>query len=150
MAHSYTALLTHVVFSTKNRRSLIDPSLEERLYPYLGGLIGRLGGKAYNINGAADHIHLLAEFPSDLAPAAAIGRIKGCSSKWIHETFDHRASFAWQRGYGAFSVSTSRASIVAGYIERQKIHHRKLSFQEEFVSLLRKHGVAFDESFIWR
>jgi REP element-mobilizing transposase RayT len=150
MAHSYTALLTHVVFSTKDRRPSIDPSLEERLFPYMGGLIRQLGGKAYNITGAEDHVHLLAQFPSQVALATAIGKVKGCSSKWIHDTFDHRASFAWQRGYGAFSVSSSMASIVAGYIERQKIHHRKVLFQDEFINLLRKHGVPYDESFIWK
>ena len=150
MPHSYASLLTHIVFSTKDRRPFMDSILEERLYPYLAGTIRQLGGKAYRINGTEDHIHLLAEFPPGVATATGIGKLKGCSSKWIHDTFADRQSFSWQRGYGAFSVSRSAIPIVGGYIERQKTHHRKTSFQDEFIKLLRKHGVAFDESFIWK
>jgi len=149
MPHSYSNLLTHIVYSTKNRRPLIDPELESRLFPYLGGILRQLGGKLYTVNGVEDHVHLLAELPASLAVAEAIGKIKGSSTHWIHESFPDRSAFAWQRGYAAFSVSKSNVPTVARYIERQKAHHKKWSFQEEFVKLLRRHGVSIDEKYLW-
>jgi putative transposase len=149
MPHSYSNLLTHIVYSTKNRKPLIDQELESRLFPYFGGILRQLGGKLYIVNGAEDHVHLLAELPPSLAVAEAIGKIKGSSTHWIHESFPERSVFAWQRGYAAFSVSKSNASKVARYIERQKTHHRKQSFEEEFVQLLRRHGVSINEKYLW-
>ncbi|MEA2165741.1 MAG: REP-associated tyrosine transposase [Thermoanaerobaculia bacterium] len=141
MPHSYTNLLTHIVYSTKNRRPLIDAALESRLFPYFGGIVRQLGGKLYVVNGVEDHVHLLAELPASIAVAEAVGKIKGSSTHWIHESFSDRSEFAWQRGYGAFSVNRSNVSRVARYIERQKTHHRKRSFPDEFLELLRRHDI---------
>ncbi|MEA2236145.1 MAG: REP-associated tyrosine transposase [Thermoanaerobaculia bacterium] len=147
--HSYTNLLTHVVYATKNRRSLIDSALESRLYPYFGGIVRQLSGKLYVVNGVEDHIHMLVELPASVAVAEAVGKIKGSSSHWINESFSDRSEFAWQRGYGAFSVSKSNVPRVARYIERQKSHHKKQSSQDELIELLRRHGVSIDDKFVW-
>jgi REP element-mobilizing transposase RayT len=149
MPHSYTALRVHVVFSTKDRKNLIDDLLEERLFPYIGGICRELGGSLTAINGAADHLHLLATVDSMTAVAEFVGKVKGCSSKWIHETFPERSRFAWQRGYAAFSVSESQTSRVAAYIGRQKTHHRTVSFRDEYVKLLESHGIPIDERYLW-
>jgi len=149
MPHSYNALYTHVVFAMKNRGPQIDSTLEERLYPYIGGIVRELNGKLLNVNGVEDHLHLLISMPPTASMAEIVGKVKGSSSKWIHETFPERAKFEWQRGYGAFSVSQSNVSRVARYIERQKIHHVKTSFRDEFVRLLERHGITVDERFLW-
>jgi REP element-mobilizing transposase RayT len=149
MPHSYSNLLTHIVYSTKNRRPLIDSGLELRLFPYFGGTVRQLGGTLYTVNGVEDHVHLLAHLPPTIAVAEAIGKIKGSSTHWIHESFPDRSEFSWQRGYGAFSVSKSNVARVVRYIEQQKAHHRKQSFQEEFVELLRRHGISIDEKYLW-
>ena len=149
MAHTYSNLLTHIVFATKDRQPLIDPTLETRLFPYLGGILRELGGKLDVINGVDDHIHLLTELPPSIAVAEAVGKVKGSSSLWIHESFPDRSKFAWQRGYAAFSVSKSGVASVAAYIDRQKEHHKKRSFQDEFLELLQRHGVSINEKYLW-
>jgi putative transposase len=149
MPHSYNALYTHVVFSTKDRTPQIDPSLEERLYPYMGGIVRELNGKLLNINGVADHLHLLISLPPTVPVAEMVGKVKGCSSKWIHDTFPERARFEWQRGYGAFSVSQSVVPVVSRYIDRQKAHHAERSFRDEYVRLLARHDIRVDERYLW-
>ncbi|MBV8543194.1 MAG: IS200/IS605 family transposase [Acidobacteria bacterium] len=149
MPHSYSNILTHIVFSTKNRQTLIDTALEARLFPYIGGIVRQLSGKLYVVNGVEDHIHLLAELPPTIAVAEAIGKIKGSSTYWIHQSFPEQAVFAWQRGYAAFSVSKSKVALVARYIEGQKEHHKKHSFQDEFLELMRRHGIAINEKYLW-
>lgn len=149
MPHSYNALYTHVVFATKDRKPQITPALEERLFPYMGGIVRELHGKLLNINGVEDHLHLLLSMPPTASTAEIVGKVKGCASKWIHETFPEHARFEWQRGYGAFSVSQSQLAIVARYIERQKIHHAKASFRDEYLRLLTRHGISVDERFLW-
>jgi REP element-mobilizing transposase RayT len=149
MPHSYSNILTHVVFSTKSRKPFINAALEARLFPYLGGIIRQLDGKLYVVNGVEDHIHLLAELPPTIAVAEAIGKIKGSSTYWIHQSFPEQSQFAWQRGYAAFSVSKSKVAAVAQYIEGQKEHHKKQSFQDEFLELLRRHGIAINEKYLW-
>jgi putative transposase len=149
MPHSYTALYTHVVFSPKNRAPQIDPALEERLYPYLRGIVRELNGNLLIVNGTEDHLHLLIALSPGTSVAEIVGKAKGCSSKWIHDTFPERAKFQWQRGYSAFSVSQSHLSRVITYIERQKIHHANASFRDEYVRLLDRHGIVPDERFLW-
>ena len=149
MPHSYASIFTHIVYSTKDRTPQIDAALEERLFPYLAGIVKQLGGKACIINGVSDHVHLLTETPATITLTELIGKVKGCSSKWIHETFPEHAAFQWQRGYGAFSVSRSNVPAVARYIEQQKTHHGKVTFTDEFRALLDKHGIAFDENYLW-
>lgn len=149
MPATYTSLLTHVVFSTKRRRPLITPDLEARLLPYFGGITRELRGTLLVSNSVTDHVHLLVALPPTIAISEAVGTLKGSSSKWVHETFPEARSFAWQRGFGAFSVSRSNVPGVARYIERQKEHHRKVTFQEEFVRFLRRHAIDVDERYLW-
>ena len=149
MPHSYNSLIAHIVFATRDRLPRIDAPLEERLYPYIGGIANQLGGRLFTINGVKDHLHILASLPISVSSATFIGKLKGSSSKWVNETLPLRSDFAWQRGYAAFSVSQSRVPHVARYIERQKEHHRKMTFQEEYVKLLESHGIACDPRYIW-
>jgi REP element-mobilizing transposase RayT len=149
MPHSFVSSLFHCVWSAKGRRKIIDAELQKRLWPFMGGIARENGMKALAIGGVEDHIHLLLSLPSDLAVAKAVQLIKAGSSKWVHENFRARRSFAWQEGYGAFSVSISRVNETIAYINSQHEHHRKKSFEEEFLMFLRKHGIAFDERYIW-
>jgi putative transposase len=101
------------------------------------------------IGGVADHVHLLLSIPTTIAIAKAIQLIKGGSSAWIHDTFRELHNFAWQEGYGAFSVSVSHLSETVEYIKHQAEHHRTLSFQEEYLAVLKKHNLQFDEKYLW-
>jgi putative transposase len=105
--------------------------------------------KAVEIGGMEDHIHILLSLPSTIAIAKAMQLIKGGASKWVHETFPQHGRFAWQEKYGAFSVSVSQLEKITEYIKGQKEHHRKMTFKEEFVALLRKHGIEYDERYLW-
>ena len=149
MAHTYTHLLVHVVLCTKERRPLLDEELKERLVPYLAGIAERLGAQLLAANGPADHIHLLMLFRPAVALADLVRSMKGSSSKWIHDTWpSSRATFAWQQGYAAFTVSQSARERVEKYIGAQQEHHRRASFQQELRSLLERHGVPFDERYL--
>lgn len=148
MASSLNHLIYHIVFSTKERRPLITDDLSVELYPYMGGLIRGEGGASIRIGGVSDHIHLLTKLPASKSLSDMLQRIKGNSSRWVNEQPRFRAQFAWQRGYAAFSVSQSVVEKVAVYIERQQERHRKLSFRDELISLLEKHGVEYDERYL--
>jgi REP element-mobilizing transposase RayT len=137
------------VFSTKERRPLITPALRERLWPFLGGIARQNKMKAIEVGGVTDHVHLLISIPSTMAIAKAMQLIKGGSSKWVHETFLEHRLFAWQEKYGAFSVSESRVESVVNYIRGQEEHHRVVTFQEEFLALLQKHRIEYDERYLW-
>jgi putative transposase len=143
--HSFNSCLIHCVWSTKNRASSLDSDLRERLWPYLGGIARENRMKALAVGGAADHVHILISLPGTLSLAKALQLLKGNSSKWIHETFPRLAGFAWQQGYGAFSIGVSGVEATVAYIRNQTEHHRQRTFREEFVAMLRKHGWDFDE-----
>ena len=149
MASTLTSLVYHIVFSTKMRQDLLCPGLTAELYPYIGGIIRGEKGRLLKINGTANHIHILTVFSPVIAVSDMVRRIKGNSSKWINEERRLQSSFAWQRGYGAFSVSESAVEKVSEYIENQEGHHKKISFQEEFLLLLKKHNVGYDEKYLW-
>jgi putative transposase len=149
MAHTYANLLTHVIFSTKDRCGFIAADLGRLLFPYMGGIIRELNGTALAINGLTDHVHLLLALPPNLALSEAMRVLKTNSSRWVHEQWPQRRAFAWQTGYGAFSVSQSNADQVCAYIASQEEHHRRVSFQEEFLAFLKRHGIAYDERYIW-
>ena len=149
MPHTYSSLLVHVVFSTKDRKPQLDATLEERLYPYLGGIVRQLEGTLITVNGVADHLHLLTSLNAKLSVAEMMRTVKGCSSKWIHETFPDRSAFEWQRGYAAFGVSSSQLPRVTAYIERQKAHHANTSFRDEYLRLLQAHGISPDETYLF-
>lgn len=148
MAHSFTNLLYHVVFSTKHRQPTIHNDFKNELFAYLGGIVRKIEGKPLIINGTADHVHLLALLPQTIAVADALRTIKANSSGWIHEKRPDHRSFGWQTGYGAFTVSESRRELVLRYIAKQEEHHRMITFEEEFQNLLAKHGVAYDPRFV--
>ena len=149
MAHTFTNLLTHIIFSTKDRMPLLEPDLKVRLFPYLGGIFRELDAKPILINGPTDHVHILAVLPAKVAPAEILNKVKSNSSGWIHKTFPGRRNFSWQVGYGAFGVSPSQRQAVIEYISNQEEHHRKVSFKEEFVAFLEKHEIAYDEKYLW-
>jgi len=145
---SYTSLNHHIVFSTKERRPFLKADTMSRLVPYLGGIIRDDGGTMLKANGPADHIHVIVTLPATLALADVLRTVKSVSSKWIHGTFPRLKAFAWQDGYAAFSVSRSVLPKVVRYVADQAEHHRKMSFTEELVALLKKHGIAYDERYL--
>ncbi len=149
MSHSFTSNLMHSTFSTKNRYPFITSDLESRLWPYIGGIAKENRMKALAIGGTADHVHLLLSIPGMMSFAKAVQLIKGGSSKWVHDTFPRHQRFGWQEGYGAFSVSASQAPRTIAYINNQKEHHRRRTFEEEFLELLRKHGIAYDSRHVF-
>jgi putative transposase len=149
MAHTYARLYIHAVWSTKDRRSLITPSLQAKLYPYIGGIARKQNFTTVAVGGVEDHIHILLALPSSLAVAKAIQLLKGNSAKWVNETVAVPGGFAWQEGYGAFTIGVSQVERTVAYIEGQAEHHRKQTFQEEFVQFLQTHGIEYDPRYIW-
>jgi putative transposase len=149
MAHTFTNLLTHIIFSTKDRQPSIDAVMKPQLFAYMGGIVREINGKAFAIDGTADHIHMLVSLPPTLALSEALRIIKTNSSKWFHEKSTNVKPFRWQAGYGAFSVSRSNIPRVVRYIVDQERHHRKVSFQEEFIAFLEKHDISYDKRYIW-
>jgi len=146
---SYISSYFHCVFSTKERRPFLTPPLRERVWPFLGGIARQHKMRALEIGGVEDHVHILLSLPSTIPISKAMQLIKGGSSKWMHETFPEQRSFAWQEDYGAFSVSVSQLDGVIHYIKHQEDHHRKVTFQEEFLALLQKHRIEYDERYLW-
>jgi REP element-mobilizing transposase RayT len=149
MANTYTSLYYHVVFSTKNRARCIGQELEPRVWAYLGGVARKHGMTALQVGGYEDHVHALIMMPPSVAPSQAVQFLKGDSSRWLHEEFPALKGFTWQDGYSAFTVSKSNLSAVVRYIRNQREHHRKRTFQEEYLELLRRHGVEYDERYVW-
>ncbi len=149
MGSTLTNLTYHVVFSTKNRENLLHDSFRDSLYSYLGGIILGEKGKLIKIGGTKDHVHILAKFSPAVTVSNMLQHIKGNSSKWVNDKKFLTTHFYWQRGYGAFSVSESMLNTVATYIENQAQHHRKMTFKEEFLILLEKHNIAYDEQYLW-
>ena len=145
MAHTYTNLLTHALFSTKDRRPTIRSEWKSELHAYLGGIITNLKGKPVLINGPKDHVHLLFVLPARLALSDFMEKLKANSSKWAK---GHAQGFEWQTGYTAFSVSQSKLAEVKAYIAQQDEHHRRRTYQEEVVALLKRHAVDFDPKFV--
>ena len=148
VGHSYTNLLYHIVFSTKERRPLITADYEVRLYDYIGGTVRDLGGVSLALNGAEDHVHLLAKLRADRALSDVLRKLKANASGWMHRVFPRLEDFNWQQGYGAFTVSQSNVREVTEYIARQKQHHQKISFRDEFIKFLIANQIEFDERYI--
>jgi putative transposase len=150
MSHTFTQLLVHVVFGTKNRANLIQARIKDELYSYMGGIVREMGSTALIINGMPDHAHLLVALPPALSVADLARTVKTNSSRWVHEKWPEESKFGWQQGYGAFSVSRSILDDVVRYIADQEKHHRKITFQEEFTLFLSKHGIEYDERYLWK
>jgi REP element-mobilizing transposase RayT len=149
MPGTYSRLLYHVVFSTKGRAAMMKGGTRGRIHEYLGGIIRSEGGVAYQIGGMPDHVHLLLRWRADQSIAALVRQMKSNSSRWIHETFPMMTAFAWQEGYGAFTVSQSQKDTVAAYIANQEAHHQNTPFEEEFVRFLRAHEIEYDPKYLW-
>ena len=147
MAHTYVSSLFHCVFSTKERRGLIPTAKQPDVWSYLGGIARKNGFKLLAVGGTDNHVHLLVSLPATVPLAKAMQLLKGGSSKWMNDS--GADGFAWQEGYGAFSVGVSQRSATIGYINSQAEHHRKRGFEEEFLAFLHKHGIAYDTKYVW-
>lgn len=143
-------LLYHIVFSTKERRPLLhDNQFREDVWAYMAGIAKNLNGFAVRIGGYYDHAHLLVRIPAKVAVSDFVGKLKANTSKHINESRDSGPSFHWQDGYGAFTVSPSQKDTIVAYIDSQIEHHRKQSFQDEFLAFLKRHEVDYDPKYIW-
>jgi len=149
MAHSFISQLMHCVFSTKERRPMITPEIQPRLFQYIGGIARENKMKLLAAGGIDDHVHLLVSFPSTISAAKGLQLIKGGSSKWIHETFPKHRLFEWQEGYGAFSIGVGDVERTVSYINNQAEHHGKMDFKAEFLAFLKKHEIEYDEQYIF-
>lgn len=149
MPQSLAAVYLHVVFSTKHREPWLVPDLTPRVHEYLGGVAHGHGCRLLTAGGIPDHVHLLVSLGREIAIADLVKQLKASSSRWVHDTFADRRGFTWQAGYGAFSVSPSQLTVVMRYIDTQEEHHRDRTFQDEYRELLTKHGVEWDEDYVW-
>ena len=147
MSHSYSSNRIHLVFSPKNREKRISEELQTKLWPYMAGIARNHGFEAIKVGGIEDHMHALLILPPTIPLSKAIQTIKACSSKWLNET-EAIKTFAWQEGYGAFSVSASQTAEVIRYIENQASHHTKRSYEDEFLELLKRYGVQYDPAHV--
>lgn len=145
MSHSYSQNHIHLVFSTKDREKLISKELQPRLWAYLAAICKNNDMLAFAVGGIEDHVHILFRLPPTMPLAKAVTLVKSNSSKWIRE---RGMKFAWQQGYGAFSVSRSNVSAVIKYIDTQEEHHRNLTYEQEIIALLKKHGMEYDPRFV--
>ena len=148
MAHTASNLLVHLIFSTKERQRFIIPEIRSDLFAYLGGIVREMLATALIVNGTSDHVHMLLRIRPAQSLADVVRTAKTNSSRWIHEKWN--PNFAWQTGYGAFSVSESNVFNVSKYIAEQEEHHKKQSFQQEFLAFLKKNKIPYDERWIWK
>ncbi len=148
MSSTHLSLNIHVVFSTKVRCAYIEPAWLERLHAFMGGAIRQTGAVPDAIGGVADHVHLLIGIRATHCLADIVQDLKTTSSKWVHREI-RQPNFSWQEGYGAFSVSPTQRAAVKRYIAGQEAHHRRRTYQEEYLELLKKAEVDFDPKFLW-
>ena len=149
MAITFTKLIYHIIFSTKRREPLISAGLRNDLCAYIGGIVRAQKSLLVEIGGMPDHLHMVVRTRPDLSVAELVRLVKANSSKWVNERPDSIGRFAWQEGYGAFSVSSSQLAGVCEYVRNQAEHHRTRTFQEEYVEFLRRHEIEFDETYLW-
>ena len=150
MPQSLAKILVHVVFSTKERRPFLrELPLRERLHQYLGGILTNLDCQPLIVGGVADHVHLLAALSRTLQVADMVKELKRSSSLWLKERDATLRDFAWQSGYGIFSIGYSQLEEVRRYIAQQETHHQKLTFEDEFRLFLKRYELAFDERYVW-
>jgi putative transposase len=142
VSHAFVKNHIHLVFSTKDRQPSISNDVQPELWSYMAGICRNQGMAAIAINGMADHAHVLFHLPPVMSLAKAVQLLKTNSSKWMNE---HGRRFTWQEGYSAFSVSVSNTPVVAKYIRNQEQHHRKMTFEQEYRALLKKHGIDPDD-----
>jgi REP element-mobilizing transposase RayT len=149
MATTFTKILVHFVFSTKNRAPIITPEIEPRLHAYMRGIAKNHESPVIAMNGTTDHVHMLISISKKIAVAQLMEEVKRDSSSWIKKQDRKFDAFYWQEGYGAFSIGESAVERVTQYIDNQKRHHARTTFKEEFVMLLKKYKIDYDERYIW-
>jgi REP element-mobilizing transposase RayT len=149
MGQSLAKNLIHLIFSTKHRAPLLAADLRPDLHAYLGGILREWHSPALRVGGVEDHVHILFQLSKNHALARVVEEVKKGSSKWIKTKAAELRGFHWQNGYGAFSVSPSNVPAVDRYIANQEEHHRRLTFQDEFRGFLKRHGVEYDERYVW-
>ena len=148
MSQSFVKFYAHIVFHTKYSRDIIKPEIEDELYSYIGGILKSCNSLPIKIGGIADHVHVLCTLPKTISLADLTEEIKRSSSKWIKSKGQAFVNFYWQPGYGGFSVGWSQVEIVKNYISNQKVHHHKVTFLEEYKTLLDENGVEYDEKYL--
>ena len=149
MPQSLSYLLTHIVFSTKDRDPMLNITIRGPLYAYLATVARNMDCECFRVGGMADHVHLAVRLSRTISMAQLVSELKTTSSRWLKDQSPALASFAWQRGYGAFSVGPSDLPSLLQYIDSQEEHHRTRTFQEEYRSFLTKYGIAYDERYVW-
>lgn len=149
MPNTYTSLYYHIIFSTKKREPYLTEDIRDRVCAYIGGIARENDMTALAVNGMSDHAHVLLWARPTQPVSKAVQLLKGGSSLWVHQTFPHMKSFAWQDGYGAFSVCRDHTESVAHYIRNQKEHHRHKTFQEEYLEFLKQYQIEYDERYLW-
>lgn len=149
MSQSLAYNYIHLVFSTKYREHTILPEIEQKLYDYIAGICKNLESPALQIGGITDHIHILFVLSKKVSLVSFVEEVKKNSSKWIKTQGANYQNFYWQGGYGAFSVSPKKADIVKRYIANQKEHHKKKTFQNEYITFLKQYNVDYDERYVW-
>jgi len=149
MGSTLTNLIYHVVFSTKNRESIINIEIRDELYRYMGGIIKGEGGVLIQIGEMPNHIHIVLKLKPVHRLSDIMQKVKGNSSKWINEQNRLVSRFGWQDGYGAFTVSESQVPVVVKYVKEQEKHHSNFSFQDEFIQILKRHQVDYNEKYLW-
>jgi putative transposase len=150
MAQSLAKILIHTVFSTKDRRPVFhDNEVRAELHRYLGGILAGQDCQPLIIGGVADHVHLLSTLSRTRQASEVVKEVKRGSTLWLKAKWPEFADFSWQKGYGVFSIGASQTAAVMRYIAQQEVHHRTISFQDEFRTLLRRYGVEFDDRYVW-
>ena len=150
MTHTFYQNLYHVVWATKERQPLLLPPFKDRVFEFLGGAFRTAGCVSFQVGGMPDHIHALISIPPKYAASEIIRDVKVGATKWIIKTLPDCKTFAWQEGYGLFTVSVSQKDAVLRYIKNQEEHHKKQTFEEEFKAFLVAHGVQYNEKFLWQ
>ncbi|MBZ5656447.1 MAG: IS200/IS605 family transposase [Acidobacteriia bacterium] len=148
MSHTYSSNRIHVVFSTKERQKHLREELQPKLWAYIAGIARNHKFEAIKIGGVEDHCHALILLPAAMPLSKAVQTLKGCSSKWLNDTGVAGSNFAWQEGYGAFSVSASQTNGIVEYIKNQLEHHKRRNFEEEFLELLKRYGINYDPAHV--
>ena len=149
MPQSLSSILIHLVFSTKNREPFIQPTIEKELHPYMAKIFRALKSPSLAIDGTADHVHILFSLSRVIKIADLVQEVKTESSKWIKTKGPEFKNFHWQNGYGAFSIGQSQVAILKRYIARQKVHHQRVTFQDEYRKFLKSYGIDYDERYVW-
>ncbi len=149
MPQSHAFLLTHVIFSTRDRAPFISPEFASDLYAYLATIVRNTGCECYRVGGVADHVHLAVRLSRTACIAKVVEETKASSSRWMKTQDARLAGFSWQNGYGAFSVGPRELDALCSYIDSQVVHHRSRTFKEEYLSFLDRYGIDYDERYVW-